>query len=59
MRIELLTKWRIYEQPLNENALRDPMMLLDALLDAHFNGVSTEIVFGSIFRGRSYCMCNV
>ncbi len=38
------------EQPQNENVLRYPMMPLDALLSDHFNGVSTEIVFGSIFK---------
>jgi hypothetical protein len=30
------------------------MILLDVLSDAHFNGVSTEIVFGSIFKGNVF-----
>jgi hypothetical protein len=40
----------IYEQRLNENLLRDPMMLLDTFLNVGFNRVSTEIVFGCIFK---------
>jgi hypothetical protein len=30
------------------------MILLDFLSNAHFNGVSTEIVFGSIFKGNVF-----
>ncbi len=30
------------------------MILLDVLSNAHFNGVSTEIVFGSIFKGNVF-----
>ncbi len=53
--IQLLNKMEdsfafIYEQPLNENVLRDPLMLLNALLNVGFNVVSTEIVFGCIFK---------
>jgi hypothetical protein len=33
-----------------ENVFRDPMMLLDALLNTGFYGLSTEIVFGCIFK---------
>ncbi len=57
MSIELLNKIEDffalrYAQPLNENILKDLMMLLDASSDAHFNGVSTEIFFGCIFKSN-------